>query len=68
MNLSFLLRKIRRDFEKVLRGAVRLLMPLPATSYELLATPTLLKPDWERYELESSWEENAKSILEKIKK
>jgi hypothetical protein len=70
MNLSFLFPKTRRDFVKVLLGASQIIdaLALPATSYELLATPTLLKPDWERYERESSWEENAKSILEKIKK
>ena len=58
------------DLEEVLRGASQIIdaLALPATSYELLATPALLKPDWERYERESSWEENAKSVLEKIKK
>ena len=70
MYLSLFFPKIRRDFVKVLLGASQIIdaLALPATSYELLATPALLKPDWERYERENSWEENARRVLEKINK
>ena len=51
------------DLEEILRGASKLL-PSSATG----KCKFVLQPDWERYERENSWEENAKSVLEKIKK
>ena len=49
--------------EEILRGASKL-VPSSATG----KCEFVLKPDWERYERENSWEENARRVLEKINK
>ena len=50
------------DFEKSLRGASKF-VPNSATD-ELAALYQLPAPAWDRYEIENSWEENARKVLE----
>ena len=49
---------------EILKGAQMILDSLTprASRYQSLATSTLLKPDWEKYEKENSWEENARKV------
>lgn len=53
--------------EEILKGASKFVpnsaMVEPATRYHLHATPA---PAWDRYELENSWEENARKVLEAV--
>ena len=49
---------------EILKGAQMILDSLTprASRYQSLATSTLLKPDWEKYEKENSWVENARKV------
>ena len=51
------------DFEEVLRGASKLVKISAAGKCEFR-----LKPAWEKYELENSWEENARRIYKAFEK
>jgi len=51
------------DLEEILRGASKLVSSSATGKCEYE-----LHPDWERYERENSWEENARRVLEKINK
>ena len=50
------------DFKEILKGASKFVpnsaTEQPATLYQLPA------PAWDRYELENSWEENARKVVE----
>ncbi len=50
------------DFKEILKGASKF-VPNSATD-ELAALYQLPAPAWDRYELENSWEENAKKVVE----
>jgi hypothetical protein len=50
MNSAFLLGG--DDIEEIVRGASK-----------LLSSSTAPRPQWERYERENSWEENARKVL-----
>lgn len=53
---------------EILKGTQMILDSLLpcATRDQSLATSTLLKPVWDKYEKENSWEENARIVVEKM--
>jgi hypothetical protein len=56
------------DFEEVLRGAKILLDKIAKTAAceKLSFNKISLPADWNRYEMENSWDENAKVILRQM--